>query len=301
MNTEKKYVLGLDIGGTNTRLGIVDNKYSLVSKCIVSTKDLAKTGNTIKALCELIYKFISESKYKIEAISAGFPSIISKDRKVALVTANVDDMDNVNVVELFEKEFGIKTYLERDATMLLSYDMNYYNLKKDSISVGYYIGTGIGNAININGEMIVGNNGCAGEVGHVPCTSKIGHCTCGNDDCFEVYCAGEKFAEICNKNFPATSLDDVFSIYSNHPVIIDYIDRLARLISIETNVLDPENVVIGGGVLYNNNFPKELLSDLIRKHTRKPYPANGLNILYSVKSQDNGIIGAAIYGFDKIN
>ena len=187
----KKYILGMDIGGTNTRLGIVDDEYNLVDSRIVPTAQLVQSGDTLKALCELVREYIGSAGYEISAISAGFPSNISKDRRVATVTANVPGLDDVHVVDLFEKEFGIKTFLERDATMLLSYDMDYFKLPKDGVTVGYYVGTGIGNAISVDGKFIVGNNGCAGEVGHVPCTHEVGHCTCGNDDCYEVYCAGE--------------------------------------------------------------------------------------------------------------
>lgn len=296
-----KYILSMDIGGTNTRIGIVNEKYELVDKKIVPTQTFTKTNDTLRSLSDFIKEYINTNSHKISAISVGFPSTISKDRKDVLITANIPGLDNIHVVDLFEKEFGIKTFLERDATMLLSYDMHHFNIPDEGVTVGYYIGTGIGNSIFVNGQAIIGKNGCAGEVGHVPCTTHIGHCTCGNDDCFEVYCAGEAFAKICKENFPDVALDDIFDKYSNHPVIIDYVDRLSKLISIETNVLDPNYVVLGGGVLINKGFPKELLTKHIYTHTRKPYPANGLEILYSSQSQDNGIIGAGIYGFKQLD
>ena len=62
----------------------------------------------------------------------------------------------------------------------------------------------------------------------------------------------------------------------------------------------PDHIILGGGVLMNKGFPKEKLNEYIYKHSRKPYPADALDIVYAVPSQENGIVGTAIYGFNKL-
>jgi allose kinase len=81
------------------------------------------------------------------------------------------------------------------------------------------------------------------------------------------------------------------------PEIREQVEYLSIPIATEINIFDPHYIILGGGILQMEGFPKILLEKFILKHTRKPYPAKGLSILYSLTEQENGIIGAGIYGF----
>ena len=83
------------------------------------------------------------------------------------------------------------------------------------------------------------------------------------------------------------------------PELKNQVEAMAVPVATEINILDPDYVILGGGLLQMRDFPLHLLKENIHKHTRKPYPAENLRFLYSNANQENGVIGAGIYGWKK--
>jgi allose kinase len=92
----------------------------------------------------------------------------------------------------------------------------------------------------------------------------------------------------------------MLSGHSDDSEIREFIDNLGAAIATEINILDPENVILGGGVILQEGFPRQALEDAILKYARKPYPADGLKFIYSRKSHENGVIGAALFARQKL-
>ena len=99
------------------------------------------------------------------------------------------------------------------------------------------------------------------------------------------------------REFPDVSIGKVFTKYASHPRIEEFIEYLSLPIATEINIFDPDYVVLGGGILQMEDFPIDTLEKYIVRHSRKPYPAENLVLLYSEMAQENGVIGAGIYGF----
>jgi allose kinase len=79
-----------------------------------------------------------------------------------------------------------------------------------------------------------------------------------------------------------------------------FIDYLSIPIATEITLLDPECIILGGGVIHMEGFPRKMLEDHIYTRVRKPFPANNMSIFYSHQTQENGVIGAGIYGFRRL-
>lgn len=297
------YVIGIDIGGTNIRIGAKSNTEELVSFIKIPRKEILNGNNSAICLANFIHHYINnELKGKeVEAIAIGFPSILSKDKRTILQTPNIEGLDNLPMVEILEKELGIRVFLERDVNILFYRDMAINSLPKEGIGVGFYIGTGIGNAIFINGEPVIGKDGVAGELGHIPSIGEKKQCSCGNEGCSECYASGWHLVELLNEYFPDTRIDNLFTDHEDDLVLKEYVDAIACVIATEVNILNPDYIVIGGGVIHMKDFPMNFLEDCLYKHVRKPYPARSLQIYYSADAIENGVNGAILYAQNKIH
>ena len=294
MNSQKKYILGIDIGGTNFRIGLVSQIYEITEFKIISIKELQK-GNFIDNLIKQIEFYINLYKEEIEAIGIGFPSIVSKDKKYVYSTPNIKNLDNINITDSLEKKLNIPIYINKDVNFLILKDIKENKIKDDSIVIGLYIGTGFGNAIYINGQIIEGKHGVAGELGHIPVLGSEEVCSCGNIGCIEMYASGKALKKINDENFSETDINNIFLEHGNTKIIKKYIDTLAIPIATEINILDPDYIIIAGGVTIMKEFPIDELKKSIYEKARKPYPAEDMNIIVSNHDQKSGILGAAYY------
>ncbi len=293
------YVLGIDVGGTNVRLGLVDREYNLFDFEIIKTKELFQSG--VAKFSEYVNDYINKrSKYTIDIISIGFPSTMNKERTVIYSTPNIKVLKNINVKEVFDKYFSIPFVIEKDVNLMLKYDIYDKNLPSGGIIIGFYVGTGLGNSIIINGEFLKGRHGVAGELGHMPSINNERVCACGNIGCLETITSGKYIVDVIEKKYSDVNIRKFFSDPKTKEDAMVFLENLSIPIASEINVFDPHFVFIGGGVIDMDNFPKETLIRNIINHTRKPYPAEDVNIMFTKGNQTSGVIGAGIYGFERL-
>lgn len=299
--SNRNYVIGVDIGGTNFRLGMVAEDGELHNFVIESSSILTSKGDALENLKNYIVSYIERfSIGKPLAVAIGFPSTISKDKRTVYSTPNIEGFDNVNVVELMEKALNMPVFIDTDVNFLLQCEISRRSLLKPGIVLGFFIGTGYGNSIYIDGQFLDGKNGVAAELGHIPVLGKNDPCSCGNEGCIELYVSGKRLRELQEKHYPDTAISKIFAEHKDSPIIKEFINALAIPIAIETNILDPDYVIIGGGVVQMEDFPKAELEACILKHTRKPFPAQCLNISYAMEDQKAGVLGAAHYVYQKL-
>jgi allose kinase len=297
---EKKMVFGMDIGGTNLRSAFVDTSYNVEEFRIDKTSEVLYGSNIPEKLAEYTAGILKTKKIQPSAIAAGLPSTVDRANRFVYSTPNIKGLDNVDIADYIERACNVPVFVIRDVCLLLLNDIHDNNLKKDGFVLGFYIGTGFGNAISLNGEIVVGKHGVAGELGHIPMFGKTGLCGCGNHGCIELYASGKRLAEIRDIHFEGMSFDSLLENHSDHPDVAEFIENMAIGIASEITILDPEEVILGGGVIIQKGFPRKKLEAAILKYTRKPYPANSIHFVYSKESEKNGVIGAGIFGFQKI-
>lgn len=286
-------IVGIDIGGTNFRIGTVEpegmvsNFRKVLSTQVFTTMDpLADLIMYLKTYCEGV---------AVEAVSIGFPATLDAERRTVLQAPNVAFMENLPVVEVLSRELKVPVFIERDVTMALYYDCRKYNIPDDGIICGFYFGTGIGNAISVNGSPLVGRNGTAGELGHIPVDGSNEVCGCGNAGCIENLAGGKYLAKICANTYPECPIGEIFIRHGDDPLLRQFVDRMAMAVATEINILNPHCILIGGGILAMPGFPKAHLLEQIRFHTRKPYPVNDLCVIFTEDEASKCVIGAAMY------
>ena len=292
-------IIGIDIGGTNFRIGAVDEKLYVKNFKKIDVKEVFNDDKPLKSLSTYLQGYIKELNEKVEAISIGFPATINKDRNKVLQAPNIKYIENLDVVSYLEKELNIKTFLEKDTAMLLSYDTNKLNIDK-GIVYCIYFGTGVGAMMAIDNKLVIGRNGTAGELGHLYIEGNNLVCGCGNVGCDESVVGGVYLKKLINEEFVNENIEDIFSLHKDHPLIKQYIDRMGVIVADIENILDPDYLIIGGGVIEIKDFPKDLLIERIKVHTRKPLPHDNMNLIFVKDDLYKGVIGAACYALNKI-
>ncbi len=299
---QTEVMLCMDIGGTNCRIGLCDRSFALHEKEIVSTERMTENGFS-SALVTLLRTFLSRCKerYSVRGISLGFPATIDKARRTVLQAPAIPGVDNLAVCDLLEREFHLPVWLEKDVNLLFQYDLQFLGLPSEGLLIGIYFGTGIGNAIFFDGKPFMGRNGVAGELGHIPQLGNERECACGNVGCLEPFGGGKRLNELCRNVFSEDSIRTIYRDHRETEQVRAQIDAMAIAVATEVNILDPEYVVLGGGLLQMEGFPTETFEERIRRYVRKPYPERNLRLVYSRPNQENGIIGAGIYGWAQID
>jgi allose kinase len=296
------FVIGVDIGGTHIRVGAVTAQGTLHYFSKKKVKDILDPSQPIESLARFVNEYI-ESHVGFEAVIAigmGFPSVVSKDKKSIYSTPNLDCLSNINIVDPLQVLIQKPVYINNDVNFLLQYEISQRVVGADEIVLGFYIGTGFGNAIYLHQQFLEGKHGAAAELGHIP-AYKVGQvCTCGNIGCIEMIASGKWLVSLHQEHFSDVPFEDLFSVYSGAAQIEEFLQALAIPIATEINIFDPHVVILGGGVLGMKDFPKAKLEEYVLDYCRKPFPADGLDFEYAVEVSSAGVLGAASYIFDQL-
>lgn len=295
------YTAGIDIGGTNIRIGLVDEGNGLSHFESVPQAEILK-GDAPQRLAEFIGQYVRRhnAEKRVAAVCAAFPAAVDKERATVLNAPNIVGFNGVNVKAVLSEKLGYPVYIEKDTNALLFYDLYRNKLDGNGIVMGVYVGTGLGNAVMIDGKLLTGSNGVAGELGHIPAWDYNEVCGCGNIGCVESGAGGKYLDGLCRNEFKGTAVGDIFKKHGGHPLLARFVKRLAAVAAAEINILDPDTVILGGGVISMAGFPYDELVQSIRGYARKPLPEANLKFIMSKNGGENGVIGAGIYARSKI-
>lgn len=292
-------IIGIDIGGTWFRIGTVEEDGSLSDFRKIPVKEVFRTADGLGDLGNLLQGYITGKT--VRAIAIGFPATLDRDRMRVLQAPSTPVMENLPVVEVLSRRFSLPVFIERDVTAALIYDIQALGIPGDGIVCGIYFGTGIGNAIQIDGRPLLGRHGTAGELGHICADGSDVPCGCGNTGCMEPLAGGRRLVTLCETVFTDTHIGDIFRKHADHPEIFRFIDRMAMTVATEVNILDPHCVLIGGGVPNMEGFPRELFLECLLRRTRKPLPAEDLQVFFTGDREDKCVLGSAMYAASRLN
>ena len=293
-------ILGMDIGGTRFRIGFVDQDGILSHYREERTQEYFKEGEDIfSVFAELFQTYKREFSEEIEilALSVGLPSTIDRSRKVILQTPNIPLFpDNFAFTDQMQEKIGLPVFINRDVNNLLLYDMEQLGISEESSVSAIYFGTCVGNAVFLNGRILLGKNGVASELGHLPVLLNEKKCSCGNVGCLETIVSGIALQALQKEKFPNIRIDDIFVEEKDDPEVDLFVRNMAKVIATEENLFDPDYILLGGGLPMMSGFPKERLEKYAHEFTRKPYPEQNMEIVYAKMDQKNGVLGACLYG-----
>jgi len=288
------YYLGIDIGGTNTRLLTMDHYDEFVRRDHAPTPSWTTASDPLMGLAEIIDAHIDNLPERPAGVMLGLPGTLSRDRNMVFSLPFIQALDNRAIATELSQLIDCPVVMDKDVNHLHLWDLSRLETPPE-VSVGLYLGTGMGNSLWIKEDFYHGAHGSSGEIGHIPWLNNSLICPCGKRGCAETLTSGSWLAHWAEEHTaPEHSVGDVFDHYGDHPDIKEFVSRLGMIIALEMNILDPQQLFLGGGVIGMSSFPRDTLETEIRKHLRAPYPAQGLNIAFSLQTGDTGCQGACL-------
>ena len=211
---QKPYVIGLDLGGTNSEFGIVDQNANIVASTRVKTAGHGDINQYVDDCVAALNPIIEQvgGIEKIHAMGIGAPNGNYYTGCIEFAP-NLPWKGNIPLAQMFSDRLGVPVRLTNDANAAAMGEMQYGVAKGMQNFIMITLGTGVGSGIVCNGQMVLGCDGMAGELGHVIVEKKGRQCGCGRKGCLECYCSATGIArtarEIIEKTDKPTSLRNI--------------------------------------------------------------------------------------------
>jgi glucokinase len=274
--TEKNIILGVDMGGTNIRAGLVENG-KLGKVLSVATPANAPQENVIDALFGLISQF---DLLSVETIGIGVPSVVDVEKGIVYNTTNIKEWVAVPLKAILEEKFHIPTLVNNDANCFVAGEKHFGKAKGYKSVVGLVIGTGLGAGLIINNQLYEGRNCGAGEIGNLPYLEHN----------YEYYCCGQFFKD--ELKIPAHEVSRLagkgdkealqhFETFGKH---------LGKFLQAILYAYDPQLIVFGGSITKAYPYFSKSMLNAITDGFIFPNSLNNLTI--KISSLEN----VAIYG-----
>lgn len=231
---EKPYVVGIDIGGTNTVFGIVDARGTIVATSSIKTGAYADVNDYVDEVCKHLLPLIiaNGGVERIKGIGIGAPNGNYYSGTIEFAP-NLPWKGVIPLANMFEERLGIPTALTNDANAAAIGEMTYGAARgmKDFIMIT--LGTGVGSGIVVNGQMVYGHDGFAGELGHTIIRRENGRvCGCGRRGCLETYCSATGVARTAREFLTARTEPSLLrSIPAENITSKDVYDAAVRVIN----------------------------------------------------------------------
>lgn len=183
------YLAGVDVGGTNTKIGIVNEEGEILLKKSIKTLSIDGAEKTMTRIWETIKELLTNlniDEKDLKGVGMGIPDSVMNKRIVGFF-ANFPWERNLNVSKMFERISGKVTRLDNDVNVIALGEAKYGAGKGANTSVTVALGTGIGGGIYVDGNLISGFTGAGGEIGHMKIEKDGKLCGCGGRGCFEAY------------------------------------------------------------------------------------------------------------------
>ena len=298
--------IGIDIGGSHIGIGVVDKNGRIVEK-IEKRLTEAEKRNIKKSIEEYIISNSLEfmKKHKIESIGIAMPGTAIDG--VVLSSGNVG-IKNYNLTEKLKEKINLPITIRNDAKCAAMAENTYGALKGYNRSVFLTLGTGIGGAVFINGELLTAGNRPGYEFGHMIIEKNGIKCTCGRKGCFERYASMKVFKNNLRKALgldETTRGEELLKIIrdikpgdKNYEVIQntieDFIDNLSIGIVNLINIFEPQVIGIGGSFVHFEDIFLDRLRKKVNGQTQGKSGREDFVIRTAVLGNDAGIIGAIL-------
>lgn len=294
---DEKFFLCVEIGGTNLRYGVVTKDYTLKQFDKIPSQGLSDARDKGEYLKQLLDPVLEENGgvSNFMCISLSLASLMNRG-KICYNSPNIQGFDNLPLKAILENLWGLPVIMERDVNTSLLYDLWKNHMGQEGIVIGVYIGTGLGNAMSIDGKVYKGYTGSSCELGHIPVDGLEKMCGCGKKGCIELRACGKVLAEIAREHYKC-QVSDIFVKYGDQPDVLDVVRMCALATATEVTILDPVCVVLGGGLTQMPGFPMEYFIRNVKENLRTPEPRASLRIVPASPDAEAGVIGAALNAY----
>lgn len=311
------YRIGVDLGGTNIAVGVVDDNYKIIGKGKVKTNAPRPAEEIFDDIAKAIFLAVEDAGLTMDDIACvgiGTPGSVNKEEGTIEFSNNLG-FNNVPAKKLLEDRVGKPCVFENDANAAALGEAyaGAGNGVKNLVAVT--LGTGVGSGIIIGGKVLGGTNDAAGEMGHTTIVVDGEQCNCGRKGCWERYasatalisqtkakmqeCPDSKMWELANGSLDNVSGRTAFSAMyagdeAGKQVVEQYIKYVALGVTNIVNIFQPDVICIGGGISNEGDNLLNPIRDFVAEERYTKYAKKQTKICKAVLGNDAGIIGAAL-------
>ena len=314
----KPYVIGLDLGGTNSVFGIVNSEGSVVTSTSIRTKGQNDLDVYMDSACAALAPMIEQvgGIQNIKGMGIGAPNGNYYTGNIELAP-NLPWKGIVPFAKKFSERLGIPVVLTNDANAAAIGEMTYGVAKGMKNFIMITLGTGVGSGIVVNGELVYGCDGFAGELGHVIVRRDGRQCGCGRKGCLETYCSATGVARTAReflvarpepsllRDIPAEDIvsKDVFDAAVRGDKlaqdIFEYTGRiLGEALADFIAFSSPEAIILFGGLAKSGDYIMKPIRKAIDDNILKIYEGKTKLLISELKDADAAVLGASALGWE---
>lgn len=315
----KKFIIGIDLGGTNLKIAVLDLKYKIKDKAVLNTKrfiplkkryrtkgnsltGFIKKQSLIQAIIDSINRIIENNKLtkvNILGIGLGLPGPIDIKQGIVHFFPNIPGWKEVKLKRILERRLRLPVFLDNDANLMCLAEHRLGAAKGARNAVCLTLGTGVGGGIIIESKLYRGLSFASGEIGHMPVNESGPRCNCGGIACLEAYIGNNRIKEEAKKLFKRdVSLEELSKLArGGNRQAQAFWFKVAQHLGIVlvgiVNLLNPDCIVIGGGVANAGKILFDKVKEIILRRAMD-VQARHVKVFKARLGNDAGLIGAAI-------
>ncbi len=298
------YSIGVDVGGTNIKFGLVNAKGKIVARTRLVTGTLISSRKKmIAAIIEKIQELMAQknlTQKNVRGIGFGFPGLIDPKKGLVIFLPNIPGWKNVPLKSLIEKECKIPTFIDNDVNLITLGEWRYGAGRGVDDLMCVTLGTGVGAGLILGGDLYRGAGFVAGEIGHMPLNEKGPKCACGGVACFERYVGNKETLKIAKARFKKKdlALEDIYALALKGDVKAnkfwnDFGVSVGNGLLGAVNLLNPRLIILGGGVSNSYRLISKPILKTLKSRCMK-VQGQMIKIARAQLGDDAGIIGAHV-------
>ncbi|MFA6384108.1 MAG: ROK family protein, partial [Candidatus Omnitrophota bacterium] len=201
---KKKYIIGIDLGGTNLKIALLDNACRVIHKHTEPTAQCSRKEILIDAIVDSIGYILNKYGLKrsdVSGVGLGLPGPIDFDRGIVHFFPNIPGWKEVRLTAILKRRLHCPVYIDNDANVMALAEFTLGAAKGARNAVCLTLGTGVGGGLILNGRLFRGSTYAAGEIGHMPVNEKGPDCNCGGIACLESYIGNRRIVSDVRRIF----------------------------------------------------------------------------------------------------
>lgn len=302
IESEKKYALGVDIGGTNTVVGLVDREGNVLGTDSVKTQSLPVLEEYVKTVSNMARELLQKHNVALSdlvGMGIGAPNANYYTGNIEKAPNLPWKQDKVPLAKMISDELGIKVTITNDANAAALGEKMYGAAKNINDFIMITLGTGVGSGIVIDGKLVYGHDGFAGELGHVIVERDGRLCGCGRKGCLETYCSATGIVRTAKeRNTPFQTSKDIYdAAVKGDETAIDIFretgTRLGRALADMVAFSSPEAIILFGGLAKAGDFIVKYTREAMEENLMPIYKGKVKILLSEMKDADAAVLGAS--------
>lgn len=315
------YYIGVDIGATKIKFGVLSNSLKIIKRSELNTGDYCGKFPLILAIKDTIFALIRNYKTKPVAVGIGVPGLVEPHKGLIHYLVNIPGWENVYLKRILENYLKVPVFLDNDVNVMALAELYAGCAKGNKNVICITLGTGVGGGLILEGKLYRGATFSAGEIGHIPLNEDGPLCNCGGKACLERYVGNRYIVEeainrIKNCKIPTIIPGLIKNDYSRlNPEILslalkkgdslakkiwqDVGEKIGIVLAGVVNLLNPEKIIIGGGVAGAGEILFEAIRKTIKKRAMRG-PVEKVKVVSARLRENAGIIGAGVLAKEEV-